>query len=323
VISFAIVTVPRRLRWTCTGIHAVTTSLPMIRFPLPVVPDPLPSPAPRVRDRAGASHGSVEDLLASLAGYARDGLVVAFSGGVDSAFLLWAAREAANDGGRLVALTTVSASMPQPDLEDARRYARALEVEHVCVESDELASADYARNDRDRCYHCKADLFRHAAELARTRGMRWIAYGYTASDHHDVRPGHRAALEGGVAAPLSDHGFGKARIRDLMRDLGFDLADKPASPCLSSRIMTGIEIDERRLRDVAAMEAILRRAGVRVCRARVCEGGGAHFFRIEVHPDEMDKVLGCRTELEREGSARGYRWVTLDLSGYRTGGGTT
>jgi uncharacterized protein len=152
--------------------------------------------------------------------------------------------------------------------------------------------------------------------------MKWVAYGYTVSDHHDVRPGHSAALESGVAAPLSDHGFGKARIRELMRERGFDLADKPASPCLSSRIMTGIEIDARRLADVAAMEAILRRGGVKVCRARMCESGGSRFFRIEVAPDEMDGVLRCRAELEREGSARGYRWVTLDLSGYRTGGGT-
>lgn len=295
----------------------------MIRFQLPVVPDPLPMGAPTADGRPREGRGNIEDLLATLAGYAKDGLVVAFSGGVDSAFLLWAAREAVNGDGRLVALTTTSASTPAVDLEDAGRYARALGVEHVCMESEELASTDYARNDRERCYHCKADLFRLAGELARRRGMRWIAYGYTASDHHDVRPGHRAALERGVAAPLSDHGFDKTRIRVLMRELGFDLADKPASPCLSSRIMTGIEIDEKRLRDVAAMEAILRRGGVQVCRARICEGGGSHFFRIEADPDEMDKVLRCRTELEREGRARGYRWVTLDLSGYRTGGGTT
>ncbi len=295
----------------------------MIRFQLPVVPDPPPGGVLTTDDRPDEGHGNLEDLLAALAGYGKEGLVVAFSGGVDSAFLLWAAREAVHGDGRLVALTTVSASMPAADLGDAQRYARALGVEHVCMESDELASADYARNDRERCYHCKADLFRLAGELARTREMRWIAYGYTASDHHDVRPGHRAALESGVAAPLSDHGFDKTRIRVFMRELGFDLADKPASPCLSSRIMTGIEIDEKRLRDVAAMESILRRGGVQVCRARICEGGGAHFFRIEVDPDEMDKVLRCRAELEREGSARGYLWVTLDLSGYRTGGGTT
>jgi len=290
----------------------------MTRFHLPVVKDPY-GERPDARSRSSARLG---DLLASLARYGRDGMVVAFSGGVDSAFLLWAASEAADGDGRLVAMTTVSASTPPADLEDAREFAGALGVEHVCVESDELRMEEYARNDEARCYYCKADLFRLAGELAEERGLKWVLYGYTASDHEDVRPGHRAALEYGVAAPLSDHGFDKARIRGIMRDLGLDLADKPASPCLSSRIMTGIGIDAKRLSDVAAMEAILRREGVNVCRARICDSAGGHFFRIEVDPEEMAQVLRCRGELEREGRARGYRWVTLDLGGYRTGGGT-
>ena len=136
-----------------------------------------------------------------------------------------------------------------------------------------------------------------------------------------MRPGHRAAEESGVRAPLSDVGLEKAEIRALMRERNLELADKPASPCLSSRIMTGLRVDRARLEDVAAMETILRRQGIGACRARVCEAGGSLFFRIEVEPVDMERVLACSRELEEEGRARGYRWVTLDLGGYRTGGG--
>jgi uncharacterized protein len=248
--------------------------------------------------------------------------VVAFSGGVDSAFLLWAAAQAKEPGGRLVALTTVSASTPDPDLEDARSFAASLGVDHLCVESRELDREEYRRNDSERCYHCKADLFEIAGSVAAEGGLGWILYGYTASDRSDVRPGHRAAAEAGVQAPLAEAGLEKSEIRALMREHGLALAEKPSSPCLSSRIMTGVAVDRRRLGDVAALEAILREAGTRVCRARICDAGDALFVRIEVDPAEMEKVLNCRAELEREGRARGYRWVTLDLGGYRTGGGT-
>ena len=291
------------------------------RFEMPVVPDPALAGVVASSQGHPGSEVSPEQLLEALRGYVREGALVAFSGGLDSAFLLWAAHEAGKGEGTLVALTTVSSSTPTPDLEDAKAFAGSLEVEHLCIASDELDSEDYARNDRDRCYHCKAGLFRIAKDVAEKRGLKWILYAYTASDHHDLRPGHRAAVENGVVAPLSDHGLDKARIRALMRERGLDLAEKPASPCLSSRITTGIRVTRDRLGDVAAMEAILRRGGVNVCRARVCESVGSLFLRIEVDPAEMQKVLDCRAMLEEEGRTRGYRWVTLDLGGYRTGGG--
>ncbi|MDP2955823.1 MAG: ATP-dependent sacrificial sulfur transferase LarE [Longimicrobiales bacterium] len=294
----------------------------MSRIELPVLPDFPGHPAglPRPGDRT--AQDKLDELLDALRRYRAQGALIAFSGGVDSAFLVWAAAQVAEGEGRLVALTTVSPSTPGPDLEDASSFAASLGVDHLCVESHELDREEYARNDAERCYHCKSDLFVTARSVARERGLAWVLYGYTASDRHDVRPGHRAAEENGVRAPLADVGLEKAEIRALMRERNLELADKPASPCLSSRITTGLRVDRARLEDVAAMEAILRRQGIGACRARVCEAGGSVFFRIEVEPADMENVLACSQALQEEGRRRGYRWVTLDLGGYRTGGGS-
>jgi uncharacterized protein len=267
---------------------------------------------------------ALEGLEDHLGRLLQDGLVVAFSGGVDSTFLLWAAERARRkQGGRLLALTTESASMPAADREDALEFVRELGVEHLLRRSGEMRLEAYTRNDENRCYHCKAELFEIAESIVDQRGWRWIAYGYNASDVGDVRPGHRAAQERGVRSPLADAGLTKDEIRTLMRTHGLRLAEKPASPCLSSRIMTGLQITPERLEDVEALEAILRAGGIRVCRVRVCREGATAFLRLEVAPAEMPRVLALRDELLREAQARGYRWVTLDLEGYRTGGGRT
>jgi uncharacterized protein len=271
---------------------------------------------------AGAKYA---DLLRDLETRVRDGALVAFSGGMDSAFLLWAAKTAQEKaGGRVVALTTTSPSTPSGDKRDAKEFAGSLGVEHIWRGSRELDLQGYSRNDRDRCYHCKVELFRIAGEIAAEAGLRWILYGYNASDHGDDRPGHRAALEVGALSPLSDAGLTKGEIGFLMKERGLPMSGKPASPCLSSRIMTGIEITPRRLRDVEELEAILRKEGATTLRVRVCQAEDRAFFlRVEVAPDEMPAVLRCRDELQKEGIRRGYRWVTLDLGGYRTGGGVS
>jgi uncharacterized protein len=256
----------------------------------------------------------------------REGVLIAFSGGVDSAFLLWATHDlvARRGEGRVAALTTTSPSTPEGDREDAFSFARSLGVEHIWRESGEVSLPEYVRNDRDRCYHCKVELFRIAAEVAREGAMKWLLYGYSASDREDDRPGHRAAREAGALSPLADAGLTKGEIRFLMGEAGYSLSRKPASPCLSSRIMTGIEVTHRRLEDVGAMEGILRRAGISTLRVRVCRAeDGADFLRVEVAPEETEKVLACREELNASGLSRGYRWVTLDLGGYRTGGGVS
>ena len=262
-------------------------------------------------------------LLDGLGPLVRDGLIVAFSGGVDSAFLLWAAERARQaHGGRVLALTAVSASMAAVEREDARDFALRLGVEHLWQESLEVSNPAYVANDGSRCYHCKSELFRIGGNVARERGYGALAYGYNFSDRGDTRPGHRAALENDVVSPLADAELTKDDIRVLLRAHGLPLADKPASPCLSSRLMTGVAVTPGKLADVEALEALLRTGGLRVFRVRLHEAGAQRFLRLEVAPDELSRALELREGLVREGNARGYRWVTLDLAGYRMGGGT-
>jgi uncharacterized protein len=289
---------------------------------LPIL-DSAPASDPQVDPPSAAE--KLDALLRDLAHRVREGALVAFSGGMDSAFLLWVSASICDErGGTVVALTTTSPSTPARDVEDAAHFARDLGVPHRWRESREVSDPEYSKNDRDRCYHCKTELFRIAREVAREEGLRWLLYGYNASDLEDDRPGHRAAVESGVLAPLADAGITKTEIRYLMTEAGLPLAHKPQSPCLSSRIMTGIPITPERLRDVEAMESLLRGAGVGTLRVRICEtDDGSPFLRVEVPPREMQRVLGCRAALVQESEARGYRWLTLDLGGYRTGGGVS
>jgi uncharacterized protein len=284
-----------------------------------------PSLVPQAVVDKSAAAGKLAALKEHLSSRVKDGVLVAFSGGMDSGFLLWAATEvSAEAGGRVMALTTTSPSTPTRDKDDARSFSHLLGVEHLWEESQEMSLPEYSLNDRERCYHCKAELFRITGRIADEAGLRWVLYGYNASDHRDDRPGHRAAEEAGALTPLSDAGLTKPEISHLMQEAGLPLSGKPASPCLSSRIMTGIEITPDRLRDIEELEAILRQAGSTTLRVRVCrEEGDSLFLRVEVPPEEMEYVLSCREELQAEGIRRGYRWVTLDLGGYRTGGGVS
>jgi pyridinium-3,5-biscarboxylic acid mononucleotide sulfurtransferase len=250
------------------------------------------------------------------------GLVIAFSGGVDSAFLLWAAeQERLRSGGELLALTTQSASFSQAERFDVEKFIEQSGVRHVWQDSNELLNPDYTINDTDRCFHCKTELFTICKQAASESGLKWIAYGYNASDQGDTRPGHRAALENGIISPLADARLTKDDIRELMRENSLEMAEKPASPCLSSRLMTGVHITPRKLQDVEEIETILRNGGVRVFRVRMHEDGNTKFLRIEVAADEMETAMKLRDHLVREGKARGYKWVVLDLAGYSTGGG--
>lgn len=253
-----------------------------------------------------------------------EGLLVAFSGGTDSSFLLWAAeQERRRHGGRLLAVTAVSASLAAVEKDDAARFAEWAQVEHRWIESGELANPAYVRNDGARCYHCKSELFRLSHSLATELGLGRIAYGYNASDRADVRPGQAAALEQNILAPLNDAQLTKDEIRELMRAFELPLADKPSSPCLSSRLMTGVAVTPQKLRDVEAIETILREAGLRVFRVRLHEDGEQTFLRIETSPAEMPVALVARERVVAAARSRGYRWVTLDLAGYRTGGATS
>lgn len=250
------------------------------------------------------------------------GLLVAFSGGVDSAFLLWAAEQQRKaSGGRLLALTTNSASFSAAEADDVRAFIRLHDIPHVWRESRELENPRYTANDRSRCYYCKSELFRICREEADSSGLEHIAYGYNASDGTDDRPGHRSAVENGILSPLADARLTKNDIRSLMQHFGLEMADKPASPCLSSRIMTGVPITPRKLRDVEELEATLREGGLRVFRVRVHESGETKLLRLEVAPDEMQRAFELREMFCTAAKQRGYRWATLDLAGYEMGGG--
>jgi uncharacterized protein len=251
-----------------------------------------------------------------------EGLIVAFSGGVDSAFLTWAAeQERRATGGKLAALTTLSESFSQAERADAERFIETHTIRHFWHESKELQDPLYAINDSNRCFYCKTELFNICRDVAKEHNFRWIAYGYNSSDRGDARPGHRAAVENSILSPLAEAGLTKDDIRLLMHENGLELADKPASPCLSSRLMTGVHITPRKLKDVEDFEAILRGGGLRVFRVRMHEAGETKFLRLEVAPDEMPLAMELRDTLVNEGLARGYKWVMLDLAGYRTGGG--
>jgi len=271
--------------------------------------------APEKKDTASGDKWRA--LRQYMARFTSDGALVAFSGGVDSALLLYAAH---GTGGRLAALTTHSASMPLNDLLDAREFCALLGVRHILRETHELENPLYVVNDANRCYHCKYELFDLAREVAAELGLAQVFYGYTASDTGDERPGHRAAVEQGVRFPLAELGFTKEDIRALMRRFNLPLADKPASPCLASRVGRGIAVSERHLEAVAATENILRTAGLRTFRVRVSGAGRELFLRIECDPREAARVLPLAGKLNDEGLRRGYRWVTLDLGGYKRGG---
>ena len=251
-----------------------------------------------------------------------EGLIVAFSGGVDSAFLTWAAeQERRESGGELLALTTLSESFSQAEKVDAERFIDDHGVKHIWHESKELLNPEYAINDSNRCFHCKTELFSICHEIANERGFKWIAYGYNASDRGDIRPGHKAAVENSILSPLAEAELTKVDIRLLMHENGLEMADKPASPCLSSRIMTGVFITPQKLKDVEDFETILREGGLRVFRVRLHEEGKTRFLRLEVALDEMNLATQLHERLVKEGGKRGYKWVLLDLAGYRTGGG--
>jgi uncharacterized protein len=262
------------------------------------------------------------NLRSLLRGHLRAGLLIAFSGGVDSAFLVWAAQhERMASGGRLLALTTSSPSLASAERKDVERFVSEIGFEHLWYDSREFEKDEYVKNDLSRCYHCKTELFRICGEVAANRGLKNIAYGYNASDIGDIRPGHRAAVENGIVSPLAEAQLTKADIREFMRSNGLEIADKPASPCLSSRIMTGVAITAEKLGAVDELETMLRESGLSIFRVRVHEMNGNRFARLEVAADEMERAFTLRGDFTTKAKELGFRWATLDLEGYKTGGG--
>jgi uncharacterized protein len=254
-----------------------------------------------------------ERLFAELR--AIDSVLIAFSGGADSAYLAWAAHQAL--GERALAVTALSASFSRHDREQAERFVRASGVRHEFIETQELQNPLYVANNADRCYHCKDELFERMGTVASERNFRAIAYGINADDTRDFRPGHRAAREHQVLAPLLDADLHKEEIRQLSRRAGLTTWDRPASACLSSRIPYGIAVTPELLDKVDRAESVLRDLGFGQFRVRA----HGELARIELAPDELARGLepGMAQQIAARVKAVGFAFVTLDLEGYRQG----
>jgi uncharacterized protein len=252
-------------------------------------------------------------LIDSLRGL--DSLLVAFSGGADSAYLAWAAHQAL--GPRALVVTALSASFSRHDREHSEEFVRASGMRHEFIETQEFDNPLYVANGADRCYHCKDELFDRMEALAQEKKVSSIAYGINADDTHDFRPGHRAAHEHKILAPLLDAGLRKDEIRLLSRRAGLASWDRPASACLSSRIPYGTPVTPELLGKIERAEAALRDLGFGQCRVR------AHgdLARIEVATTELSRGLdpGIAQQMASRLKSIGFAFVALDLEGYRQG----
>ncbi|MEA2679431.1 MAG: pyridinium-3,5-biscarboxylic acid mononucleotide sulfurtransferase [Candidatus Binataceae bacterium] len=242
-------------------------------------------------------------------------VMVAFSGGVDSTFVLKVAQDTI--GERVLALTTTSPTMPDDDRLSALEMAGLIGARHLVIDSNELEIPGYARNPIDRCYLCKHNLFTVCEAKARELQIDEIVDGLNLDDLHDYRPGIKAASEKRVRHPLVEAEMSKADIRELSRAMGLPTWDRPASPCLSSRLPNGTQITLEGLRRVEQGERLLHAMGFRVARVRY----HGEIARLEVEADELARLLEAATRavVDRELKELGFRFVTVDLKGFRSG----
>jgi uncharacterized protein len=242
-------------------------------------------------------------------------LIVALSGGADSAYLAWAAERAL--GARATSVTALSPSFSSHDRDMVEGFVRATGVHHEFIETHEMQNPAYRANAADRCYFCKDELFAVLDDLARTRQIAAVAYGVNADDSLDFRPGHRAASEHQVLAPLLDACLRKSEVRELSRRAGLPTWDRPASACLASRIPYGTEVTPERLSLVEQGEAALRDLGFRQFRVRLHD----KLARVEIAPDEMPRALNpeMAAAISHRLKTAGFAYVSLDLEGYRQG----
>lgn len=265
----------------------------------------------QLSDQLAAKRNQLLELLASFGSCA-----VAYSGGVDSAVVAKAAQLALGDAA--IAMTGVSASLADGELEQAAALANLIGIRHRQLDTDELANPAYTANAPDRCFHCKTELYTQLAEVAERFGVAVIASGTNADDLGDYRPGLAAAANHRVRAPLAECGFTKADVRALAAAWNLPVADKPASPCLSSRVAYGQTVTPERLRMIDLAEQIVSSLGIKVCRVRFLAGDVA---RIEV-PTESIAVLtapATHAMLADELRRLGFRSVTVDPRGFRSG----
>ena len=252
-------------------------------------------------------------------------VIVALSGGTDSAYLAWVAGQAL--GERALAVTAVSASLPESERAAVADFVARYSLRHEFIATDELSNPLYVANHPDRCYYCKDELFTKLDALARSRGFAAVAYGINLDDLGDFRPGQRAAAEHRVLTPLLDAGLTKAEIRELSRRAGLPTWDKPAAACLASRIAHGIAVTEDALKRIEKGEEALRALGFRQVRVRYhglpaeASPKAGELVRIEIAPDELPRALtpAMAQKFAEIFKTLGFKYVTLDLEGYRQG----
>ena len=242
-------------------------------------------------------------------------LLIAFSGGVDSTFLVKVAHSAL--GEKALAVTAKSPSYPASELKEARQLAHEIGVEHMVIDSEELDNADFSRNPPRRCYFCKKELFSKLINLAGEKGIKWVADATNSDDEDDFRPGRDAAKELGIRSPLLEAELDKNDIRQLSKELGLPTWDKPAYACLASRFPYGERITEEKLKKIDKAETFLKSLGFGQLRLRHHDS----LARIEVDKEDISAFLDekRRNEIIDYLKTLGYRYITLDLQGYRTG----
>ncbi len=262
---------------------------------------------------ADTIHEKQERLFAILR--SMDRVLVAYSGGTDSAYLAWAANRVLGAG--TLAVTADSASIPESHKRDAEAFVKRYGIRHQYIQTNEFDNPDYVRNDANRCFHCKDELFSQLTETGSALGFENITYGVNVDDTKDFRPGHRAAKEHGVRAPLLEAGLTKADIRKLSRREGLPTWNRPAAACLSSRIPYGTTVTKEKVKLVEKGEEALKSLGFEIYRVRY----HGELVRIEIGPGELARALDVEMarKMTEVFKSLGFQYVTLDLEGYRLG----
>ena len=242
-------------------------------------------------------------------------VLVAFSGGVDSTFLLRVAKDVL--GEKVIAVTALSPTYPREEVEEAKKISKKMGVRHILIETRELEDSNFVNNPPTRCYYCKRELFSALKKIAEENNLRWVADGSNLDDTGDFRPGMQAARELGVRSPLKEAHLGKSDIRELSKKLGLSTWNKPSLACLASRFPYGMRIKKEELLKVEEAERFLRKMGISQIRVR-------HYgdtARIEVREDEIPKLFENkkRNKVIEKFKQLGYTYITVDLEGYRTG----